>query len=165
MTEKTVFEQPPKRINWVAITNLAGVIAILIVALFIYNALQSPSNVVDNTFDMPPQTISPQAAHEHIQHNDNAVLLEISATQRAGPYIEGAIPLLAEDIAHQAGDVLPDHNTAILLMCFANEAAACGTVANWLRQNGYRNVMMVDGGLEAWQAAHLPLVEPPIRAD
>ncbi len=166
MTEKTAFENAPSRVNWVTITNLLGVTVIVIIGALIYNALQNPDPLADNTFALPAHSISPQTAHDHILNNENAVLVEISTQPREAPrsYVEGAIPIVADEVSQQVPVLLPHHQADIMLLCFAIQLSTCQNVAVWLRENGYNNVMLVDGGLEAWQAARLPLVEPLMSA-
>lgn len=71
-------------------------------------------------------------------------------------HIPGALNLIAEDVEHQAGRLLPDKAAAIVTYC-SNPACQNSTqVAQKLEQLGYRNIRKYAGGIQDWVEAGLP---------
>src|SRR5690606_22357230 len=74
----------------------------------------------------------------------------------------------AEGIARDALEAdpsrhLPDADAELLLLC--QRGLRSRQVAEFLQARGYRNLVAVAGGTEAWQAAGLPMARADIDAD
>lgn len=83
--------------------------------------------------------------------------------ERALGMADGAIGIERAALEADPGDLLPDLDAEILLVCQRGQRSQqCAVV---LQQRGYRNIASVVGGTEAWDAAGLPMQRADIDAD
>jgi rhodanese-related sulfurtransferase len=75
----------------------------------------------------------------------------------AAQHLPGAIPLVADDVAVRAGELLPDKNAAIVTYCSNAQCPNSERVATLLRGAGYTNVRKYRDGIQDWLEAGLPV--------
>jgi molybdopterin/thiamine biosynthesis adenylyltransferase/rhodanese-related sulfurtransferase len=74
-------------------------------------------------------------------------------------HIEGATLLPPSSVVERIGEVVPDRSQRVILYCAAGNRSA--RAADALQSElGYESVASVSGGIQAWERAGLPLVEP-----
>src|SRR5215470_18184867 len=71
-------------------------------------------------------------------------------------HLPGAVPLVEDDVASQAGELLPDKAAPIVTYCSNPACPNSGRVAARLTALGYTNVRKYAEGIEDWTAADLP---------
>ena len=71
-------------------------------------------------------------------------------------HLPGAVPLVADEVATRAAEVLPDKNAAIVTYCSNESCPNSGNVADLLIRAGYTNVRKYKEGIQDWVAAGLP---------
>jgi len=99
--------------------------------------------------------LSPQAAVNLINH-ENAVVVDLrDAESFSKGHIIDAIRASAEDFGQQRMKKYKDK--AIILVCAKGLQAT--SLASKLKKEGFLQVMVLSGGLAAWQAAELPIVK------
>jgi rhodanese-related sulfurtransferase len=76
-------------------------------------------------------------------------------------HLPGAVPLVEDDVAARAGDLLPDRTAAIVTYCSNPACPNSGRVADRLVALGYANVRTYREGIEDWVAADLPTDSGP----
>jgi rhodanese-related sulfurtransferase len=152
-------------VNWVFLYNAAGVIAILIVAYFLYEVLHETDPVLDEPLSSPeiPQ-LSPQEVRERLLQNEDIILIDVRnpSEWENTSHVDGAILLSLRDFGTRALAVLPDKDAPIIVMCDWGNIRSM-KAAEWLMARGYTNVSNLDGGMNAWTAASLPLFEHPAQ--
>ncbi|CDZ76880.1 Thiosulfate sulfurtransferase GlpE [Legionella massiliensis] len=99
--------------------------------------------------------LSPQAAVNLI-NNENALVIDLRDAEsfRAGHIID-AIRASAEDFTQQRMDKYKDK--ALIFVCPRGLQSA--PLATKLKQQGFKQAMVISGGITAWQNAELPLVK------
>lgn len=101
------------------------------------------------------KSISPEIAVNFINNNDAIVLdLRNAAAFKAG-HIIGAIRISESDFDTPKLSKYKDKD--IILVCARGIQAA--NVANKLRGKEFSNPMVLNGGIEAWKQANLPLIK------
>lgn len=101
------------------------------------------------------KSISPETAINYINNNDAVVLdLRDAAAFKAG-HIIGAIRVSESDFATPKFSKYK--NKDIVLVCARGIQAA--NVATKLRSQDFTNPMVLNGGIEAWRQANLPLIK------
>lgn len=75
----------------------------------------------------------------------------------ARQHLPGAVPLVADDVAARAAELLPDKDAAIVTYCSNAACSNSQAVASLLEQLGYRNVRKYREGIEDWTSAGLPV--------
>ena len=105
--------------------------------------------------DLAP-SISPQELEKRLAQADAPLLLDVRTPEefRAG-HIPGAINVPHEQVASRAAELASQHGVAVY--CMKGPRARLGEQA--LLASGASEVLHVEGGFSAWQAAGLP-VEP-----
>jgi glyoxylase-like metal-dependent hydrolase (beta-lactamase superfamily II)/rhodanese-related sulfurtransferase len=96
----------------------------------------------------------------HIRARDRAlVLLDVREGQafEAG-HLEGAVHIPRGELELRADKELPDPTARIVTICRYGKVSTLAAAT--LRTMGYTRVVALDGGLEAWTAAALPLATP-----
>lgn len=107
--------------------------------------------------------VTPEEAYALIQShqgNPNFIILDVrSAEEFAAGHIENALSLcvLCSDPAFRAGIVDYDRSSPILVYCRTGRRSA--TASSILVQEGFTNVYNMTGGITAWQAAGLPVIQ------
>ena len=111
---------------------------------------------------MPIRSLSP--ADAHIRQRAGAKLVDVRAAhERALGMAEGAQGIAREDLQADPVAHLPDPDAEWLLICQGGVRSR--QVAEFLDARGYRNLVSVEGGTEAWDAAGLPMLRAEIDAD
>lgn len=91
-----------------------------------------------------------------IEHGDVFVVDALGGTYFEKQHLPGAVPLVADDVADRASDLLPDKTAPIVTYCSNEACPNSGNVANLLTQAGYTNVRKYKEGIEDWVEAGLP---------
>ncbi len=95
--------------------------------------------------------------NEMIVNGEAMTLVDIRpASDYAEGYIEGAINIPFEDLMTSLSQ-LPDKAAKIVVYCGSGQRSGIATSA--LVLNGYTNIANLGGGLKAWKAAELPVVQ------
>ncbi len=104
------------------------------------------------------QEVDAEAAHEEIEAG--AALIDTRERQEWDEaHIDGATLLPPSSVVERIGEVVPDRTRRVILYCAAGNRSA--RAADALQSElGYENVASVSGGIQAWERAGLPLVEP-----
>jgi rhodanese-related sulfurtransferase len=79
-----------------------------------------------------------------------------SEPEFATAHIEGSINVPGGQAVQRADDFVPVRNGCIVFV--SNQSARAVMAAYWYRQMGFKNVSVLQGGLEAWRAGARPLV-------
>ena len=89
----------------------------------------------------------------------NAILIDVREDDewREG-HARGALHLSRGIIEFEIQEHAPDLNTPLILCCGRGRRSAL--VADNLQKMGYNNVVVVEGGFEAWEASGLPVERP-----
>lgn len=87
----------------------------------------------------------------------NAVVVDIrDTTEYAKGHLPQAKSAPLDDLANRAPNLAKDKATPIIVVCQNGQRAGKAQAA--LRQAGYSEVYLLDGGLAAWQQAGLPVI-------
>lgn len=104
---------------------------------------------------MGPKILSPQLVVEKMNH-DNAVVIDLRDQEAFGAgHIIHAIRAAVDDFNLPRMDKYKQKN--VILVCTRGIQAQ--TLASKLKSKGFLNVMVLAGGITAWQSAGLPLVK------
>jgi rhodanese-related sulfurtransferase len=71
-------------------------------------------------------------------------------------HLPGAVPLVADDVADHASELLPDKAAPIVTYCSNEACPNSGNVATLLTKVGYTNVRKYKEGIQDWVDAGLP---------
>ena len=71
-------------------------------------------------------------------------------------HLEGAIHVPQGEVGERIDELAPDRSERLLLHCRTDNRSA--RIADLLRQRGYEDVGVIEGGIVAWEEAGLPLV-------
>jgi len=101
-------------------------------------------------------SISPQALQNHLADGDAPLLLDVRTPEefQAG-HIPGAINVPHEQVASRAAELASPHSVAVY--CMKGPRARLAEQA--LLASGATEVLHVEGGFSAWQAAGLPVAQ------
>ncbi len=80
-----------------------------------------------------------------------------SAEEFAGGYIEGATNVALRDLPANLASLPTDKAAPIVVLCASGHRGAIGMM--YLRMTGYSEVRNLNGGMNAWVAAELPVVK------
>lgn len=117
---------------------------------------------MDDTARMPVRRITPHQARELLAAG--AVLVDVRAAHECAlGMAEGARNVAREALERDPSAHLPDRDAPILLLCQRGQRSLAAAEA--LVTAGYRDLASVEGGIEAWEAADLPMTRPDIDAD
>ncbi|MEV1206675.1 rhodanese-like domain-containing protein [Microbispora rosea] len=72
-------------------------------------------------------------------------------------HLPGAIPLMEDQVAERAAELLPDKNAAIVTYCSNPACANSQAVATRLTALGYTDVRKYREGIQDWVEAGLPV--------
>ncbi len=93
-----------------------------------------------------------------------AILIDVRAThERALGMADGAVGIAREDLQADPARYLPDPDAEVLLLC--QRGMRSRQAAEFLEARGYRNLVSVEGGTEAWDAEGLPMHRANVDAD
>ena len=111
---------------------------------------------------MPIRSLSPSEAHA--RQRAGARLVDVRGDgERALGMAEGAQGIARELLETDPSSHLPDLEAEILLLC--QRGVRSRQVAEFLATRGHRNLASIEGGIEAWQAAGLPMQPATVDAD
>src|SRR3546814_4983680 len=103
--------------------------------------------------------IAPAEALRRLQ--SGAVLVDVRGDhERALGMARGALGVVREQLEAAPGDVVPDPDTEVLLICQSGRRSMLAAQA--LQGQGYGNPASVAGGTSAWEAAGLPMLRPEL---
>lgn len=114
------------------------------------------------------EVISPQDAQQRMQQHSDALVIDVrqegdfEASCIAGAINVplGVLPIKADTELPKAvtDERLQDRNQQVIVTCGAGGQAALG--AKMLKDMGFTNVAMIDGGMRGWNEAGLPTDKP-----
>jgi rhodanese-related sulfurtransferase len=109
------------------------------------------------------ELVSPEAAAEEAA-SGRSLLVDVRQTEEwHHGHIDGAVRASRGLLEFVADPASPRHNEAldparrVIVVCHSGTRAALA--AQTLKTLGYRDVALLEGGMEAWQAAGLSIVE------
>ena len=105
------------------------------------------------------EEVSPADASREVE-DGGAVLVDVREPhERQISHIGGSTLIRPADVVDRIDEVAPDRSQRVLLYCASGNrsARAAAELASAL---GYENVASVAGGIKAWSAEGLPIVEP-----
>ncbi len=100
-------------------------------------------------------SLTPAAAVQ-LMNNEDVVVLDVrDSSETIGGKITKAIQIPVGAVAKRIGELEKHKNKTLLVYCKsgARAAAACKELSN----SGFEKVYSLNGGLLAWQEAHLPI--------
>lgn len=112
--------------------------------------------------------LSPQDAQQRIEANPNALVIDVRQEDSLGDSCIpnainvplGVLPIKADTELPKAitDERLQDRDQEVIVTCGAGGQAALG--AKLLKDMGFTNVSMIDGGMRGWAEAGLPTEKP-----
>ena len=118
--------------------------------------------MIDDNRGMPIRSLSPSEAHA--RQRAGARLVDVRGDgERALGMAEGAQGITRELLEADPLAHLPDTDAEVLLLC--QRGVRSRQVAEFLATRGHRNLASIEGGIEAWQAAGLPMQAATVDAD
>jgi molybdopterin/thiamine biosynthesis adenylyltransferase/rhodanese-related sulfurtransferase len=104
------------------------------------------------------EEVDPASARHQVE-SDGALLIDVREPHEWDEaHVAGAKLLPQATVADRIGELAPDRDQRVLLLCRVGNRSA--RAADSLRgELGYQNVASVAGGIEAWRDAGLPVVE------
>ena len=106
-------------------------------------------------------TVALEAMRGRVRDADVVVLDVLSSESYAEAHLPGAINIPLEELRARASAELPERGRAIVVYCGGPACHRASDAVAVLRELGYRDVAHFAGGLEAWQAADLPVERGP----
>ena len=117
---------------------------------------------MDDNGGMTIRSLSPSEAHARRQAG--ARLIDVRGDgERALGMAEGAEGIARDRLEADPQRHFPEPDAELLLLC--QRGVRSRQVADFLEARGYRNLASVEGGIEAWQAAGLPMQRAEVDAD
>jgi sulfur-carrier protein adenylyltransferase/sulfurtransferase len=105
------------------------------------------------------EELDPADAHEEIASGDLVLVDTREQHEWDEAHLDGATLVPPASVADRIEEVAPDRSARVLLYCrVGNRSARAADLME--TELGYENVASVAGGIEAWQQAGLPVVEP-----
>lgn len=112
--------------------------------------------------------ISPQDAQQRMQQNPDALVIDVRQAEALGDScIPNSLNVPLGVLGIKADTELPsnltdprlqDRSQEVIVTCGAGGQAALG--AKLLKDMGFENVSMIDGGMRGWTGAGLPTQKP-----
>ena len=91
-------------------------------------------------------------------NRDNALVVDLRpAADFQKGHVAGSKNVQMSQFDPENKQLAPARALPVVLVCKAGESAS--TAAKRLRKAGFQNVNLLEGGIQAWQAADLPLVK------
>lgn len=91
-----------------------------------------------------------------LMNNENAVVLDIRTKEKyANGHIVGALSIPTPEIEGSIKKLKKHMKKPVVVVC--NTGRSAKDVAKTLRENGFENVLVLNGGIAAWQKVELPL--------
>ena len=135
------------------LTEFAGNHPILVMAFLILLAL-----VFFNEMKIATQkfaSLTPAAAVQMMNNEDVVVLDVREPAETVGGKIAKAIQIPVSGFAKRVGELSKHKNKTLLVYC--KTGARAGIACRELSKNGFDKVYSLNGGIAAWQDAHLPI--------
>jgi sulfur-carrier protein adenylyltransferase/sulfurtransferase len=105
------------------------------------------------------EELDPADAREEIASGDLVLVDTREQHEWDEAHLDGATLVPPASVADRIEEVAPDRSARVLLYCrVGNRSARAADLME--TELGYENVASVAGGIEAWQQAGLPVVEP-----
>ena len=113
------------------------------------------------------EVLSPEDAQKRMQENANTLVVDVRQSEDRESIIPGSINVPLGLLAIKADMELPksvtderlqDRDQPVILTCGPGGQAALG--AKVLKDMGFKNVAIVEGGTRGWAAAGLPTEKP-----
>ncbi len=122
---------------------------ILFATVFLASACNSQTN---------SQSLNANAFNQKISEQNDAVVLDVRTPEEyAGGYIANATNIDFRSSNFETEILKLDKNKTYLVYCLSGKRSA--SAKEVMMQNGFKNVINLDGGILAWQAANLPLTQ------
>ncbi len=100
-------------------------------------------------------SLTPAAAVQLMNHEDVIVLDVREPSETAVGKISGAVQIPVGAVAKRIGELEKHKDKTLLVYC--KTGARTGVACKDLSKNGFEKVYSLNGGLAAWQEAHLPI--------
>lgn len=140
----SVNKSKPKNNKWIFIGLLA--IAVIVAAVLIFQP----------TKDSLPATITVQQANE--QFANGAFLLDVrEPSEWNEAHVEGAVLIPLGELSARVSEIPADQD--VLIICRSGNRS--GQARDLLRAAGLNRTTSIDGGINAWMSAGLPVVSGP----
>lgn len=110
------------------------------------------------------QTLKPIAFKDKISQTPDAVILDVrTPNEYAGGFIENAVNIdyNGPEFAKKVAEL--DKDKTYLVYCLSG--ARSSSAAGYMRNNGFKHVINLEGGILAWQSENLPIAEAAQPAD
>ena len=101
--------------------------------------------------------ISTRETTMFLNHKHGIVIDSRDIDTFAQGHIIGSLNILPKDIEHHDKKITAHKNNPIIII--SNNDTNAATVGNKLKQQGCTKIYILDGGIEAWQSAQLPLTK------
>ncbi|MCP4431865.1 MAG: rhodanese-like domain-containing protein [Gammaproteobacteria bacterium] len=100
-------------------------------------------------------SLTPAAAVQ-LMNNEDVVLLDVrEPAETIGGKIAKAIQIPVGALGKRVSELEKHKNKTLLVYC--KSGARAGTACKELSKNGFEKVFSLNGGIMAWQDAHLPV--------
>jgi len=100
-------------------------------------------------------SLTPAAAVQ-LMNNDDVVVLDVrEPSETVGGKIAKAIQIPASGLSKRVGELEKHKNKTLLVYC--KSGARSGIACKELGKQGFEKVYSLNGGIMAWQDAHLPI--------
>lgn len=110
------------------------------------------------------QSIEPTTLLEQINSGSEPTIIDVKGSgDYALAHIAGSVWIPRGDLERRIEDIAPDRSTHIVVTC--NDGVRSCLAAATLQVLGYKNVTWLRGGLDAWQASGLDVVQGLDGAD
>jgi molybdopterin/thiamine biosynthesis adenylyltransferase/rhodanese-related sulfurtransferase len=103
------------------------------------------------------QLIGVEAARAEIDSGETTLIDVREQNEWDESHLEAAIHVPQGDLAQRIDELVPDTSRRVVLYCRTDNRSS--NMAGTLQGLGYDNVAAIEGGITAWDAAGLPLVE------
>ncbi len=130
--------------HWILASLLAVVLAIFIVNEFLQRRLGTTA-------------ISPEAAVQWINHQEAVVFDCRSESLFVSGHILGSERVSLTTLDKKINSLQKYLNKPIIVTCLMGQESP--KLVEKLKQNGFQNMVILKGGIDAWKAAGLPLVK------
>lgn len=110
------------------------------------------------------QALAPQAFQDKINTTPNAVVLDVRTPQEFNSgYIKDAVNINFNDANFNNEVAKLDKNKTYFVYCLSGMRSA--RAAAYMRSEGFKDVINLEGGMLAWQQNNLPVVNTAVTTD
>ena len=104
------------------------------------------------------QQLSVQQLSDHLQNDPNMQVLDVrEASEWNAGHIDGAHYMNYKFLPEQVGELVVTANDHLSVVCA--QGLRSSTACSILVQNGFKNIYNITGGMNAWAAAGLPMID------